>query len=62
MNIKYNTIRNCRRNNAVRKFDELAAAGAAAGWSVLSTTQGTLVDKDYSRRVQRAPRNKRLPR
>jgi len=42
-----------------------AASGIAAGaaeWSVLSTTQGTLVDKDYSRRVQRAPRNKRLPR
>jgi hypothetical protein len=29
----------------------------AAPWpSVLSTTQGTVVDKDYSRRVQRAPR------
>ena len=50
----------------MRKFDDLAASGiaasAAAGWSVLSTTQGTLVDKDYSRRVQRAPRNKRPPR
>jgi len=49
----------------VRKFDDPAASGIAAGaaeWSVLSTTQGTLVDKDYSRRVQRAPRNKRPPR
>jgi len=48
------------------EFDDLAAsgiaAGCAAGPSVLSTTQGTVVDKDYSRRVQRAPRNKRPPR